>query len=261
MVGRNVACIPCRMKSSRLPGKPMIDLCGKPMFVWVYENCVESNVFDSVVVVCEGKEIVEECRVRGIPYYESKFKHENKTSRVHEFASHFYFDHYFTVNGDDPLLFSETIREFYCKYIELIDWKKPDKDFVMGSCVKIINPSIALDQSNIKIALSQIRLPGIGRALYLSRSMVPYPKNKYCDMYKYTGIEVSSRDMLSLFNSRKQGNIELCEDVDPIRWLEIGVELYYANCDSVGVSVDTSKDIVVAENIINLVVFKSNTLP
>ena len=105
-----IGVIPARYKSSRFPGKPLADICGKPMIWWVYQQCKKVKDFSEVYVATDDDKIYEECQVLGIQVIMTSDKHKTGTDRIGEVAEKIPADLIVNIQGDDPLLEPDTIR-------------------------------------------------------------------------------------------------------------------------------------------------------
>ncbi len=227
-----IAVIPARYQSTRFPGKPLADICGKPMIWWVYRQVSEVKRFDEVIVALDDERIQAVCEKYGIKYIMTRNDHPEHISRIHEVSEKIPADIYVCVNGDEPLISPSCIEQ-------VLPQAKPDGFFFGGAMRKLTDPAETIDPANIKIVVSDT-----GRCLYISRTPVPFPKGTLLFGYnKYVGIECFSKDALDFFVSTPQGLIEKIEDIDHLRFLENGKELNFSYVDSESISVDTPKDL------------------
>lgn len=105
-----IAVIPACYKSSRFPGKPLADICGKPMIWWVYQQCLKVDDFDSVYVATDDERIINVCNQFGINVILTSPDHKTGTDRVGEVAEKIQSDLIVNVQGDEPLLEPSTIK-------------------------------------------------------------------------------------------------------------------------------------------------------
>ena len=101
---RTVAVIPARFHSSRLEGKPLMDICGKPMVWWVYRQAAKSRRIDAVYVATDHEKIRLACEALQIPCVMTSPEHRTSTERVYEVSQRIPADVYLCINGDEPLL-------------------------------------------------------------------------------------------------------------------------------------------------------------
>lgn len=227
-----VAIIPARFQSTRFPGKPLADICGKPMIWWVYNQVSRVKRFKNVYVAIDDIRIKEVCEDLGIKYIMTRDDHPEHISRIHEVSEKISADLYVCVNGDEPLISPECIEQVLPTVVS-------DNFFFGGAIRKLTDPVETIDPGNIKVAIAKD-----GRCVYISRTPVPYPKGTLLFNYnKYVGIECFSKAALDFFVSTPQGELEKIEDIDHLRFLEHGKELMFTYVDSESISVDTYKDL------------------
>lgn len=231
--------IPARYQSSRLPGKPLADICGKPMIWWVYQQVKKVRRFDEVVVAIDDSRIREVCEQYGIQYVMTKDNHPEHISRVHEVSENIKADIYVCVNGDEPLISPEVIEQALPQ--------EGAQVFFSGAMRKLSDPAEALDPGNIKLAVNNDN-----ECIYISRTLVPFPKGTLLfNYYKYVGIECFSKEALDYFVSTPQGRLEKIEDIDHLRFLENHKILNFTEVQSESISVDTAKDLEKVRKIIS----------
>lgn len=229
---RIVCVIPARYSSTRLPGKPLVDICGKPMIWWVYNQAKKVYEFAEVVVATDDERIAKVCEKENISYCMTRDNHPDHISRVQEVSENIMADMYVCINGDEPLMKPEMIQTVLPE--------KMDKDiYFIGAYRKLTDPAETLDPGNIKLALSNT-----GKCIYMSRGMVPYPKGTlFVEYKKYVGIECFSKEALDFFVNTPMGILEKAEDIDHLRFLENGKSIYFKEVVSDSISVDTLKDL------------------
>lgn len=227
-----VAIIPARYKSTRFPGKPLADICGKPMLWWVYSQVSKAKCFCDVFMAIDDEQIRQTCENMNVKYVMTRENHPDHISRVHEVSEKIKADLYVCVNGDEPLISPKVIED-------AVPTEIPKDFFFSGAMRKLTDPVETVDPANIKIVMSDT-----GRCVYMSRTPVPFPKGTLMFNYnKYVGIECFSKDALDFFVSTPQGNLEKIEDIDHLRFLEHGKVLSFKYVESESISVDTYKDL------------------
>ena len=227
------AIIPARYQSTRLPGKPIVDICGKPMLWWVYNRINKIEIFDDVICAIDDKRIQKVCKENNMKYVITSSEHPNHISRVHEVSTKINADYYVCVNGDEPLINAKCI-------LPIIPKETHPGPLFSGTMRKLTDPAETIDFANIKLLISDTT----GRCLYMSRTPAPYPRGTLNVTYKkYVGVECFNKSALDFFVHTQMGSLEKAEDIDHLRFLENGIELHFNYVESESISVDTIKDL------------------
>ena len=227
-----IGVIPARYKSTRFPGKPLADICGKPMIWWVYKRVSEIKKFSDVFCAIDDYRIQKICDELGIKYVITKDNHPEHISRIHEVSEKIDADYYMCINGDEPLITQECI-------LPVIPAEVVSTPYFGGAMRILTDPAEAIDPANIKLVISKA-----GKCLYMSRTPVPYPKGTLNVSYKkYVGVECFNKAALDFFVGADMGVIERIEDIDHLRFLENGINLHFSLVESDSISVDTVKDL------------------
>lgn len=228
-----IAVIPARYASTRFPGKPLADICGRPMLWWVYNQVQKIKVFSDVVCAIDDLRIQRMCEQQDMKYILTKDTHQNHISRIHEVATKLDADYYMCINGDEPLISQECI-------LPVIPKKIVEEPYFGGAMRILTDPAETIDFAKIKLVISD----QTGKCLYMSRTPVPYPRGTLFFNYKkYVGVECFNREALDFFVDTPMGSLEKIEDIDHLRFLEHGIELHFNYVDSESISVDTPKDL------------------
>jgi 3-deoxy-manno-octulosonate cytidylyltransferase (CMP-KDO synthetase) len=228
-----IGVIPARYASSRFPGKPLADICGKPMIWWVYQQAMKAAKLNAIHVATDNTQIVEVCNTLGINVIMTESSHGSSTERLNEIAHKIEADLYVCINGDEPLIDPIIINTIIPTTIP------KDTFFVCNLMSKINDPVEALDPANIKVVTDADNY-----ALFFSRNMIPYPKSslKY-NFYKHIGVLAYSIEALEFFAVTKKGNNELIEDINELRFIEHGRKIKMIEVNTESLSVDTPKDL------------------
>ncbi|NLG98434.1 MAG: 3-deoxy-manno-octulosonate cytidylyltransferase [Chloroflexi bacterium] len=227
--------IPARYGSTRLEGKPLKDICGKPMIQWVYERAKGSQLLDEVVVATDDQRIVDAVEAFGGQVSLTSIDHKTGTDRIAEVARKYNADIVVNIQGDEPLLDARMIDEAIQPLLDDPELKaatlcRPilsDDDFQLPHVVKVV-----FDRN--------------GNALYFSRSPIPYPRKKEGHRaYEHIGIYVYRNDFLMEYVKLPQTPLELSESLEQLRILENGVRLkvVVTKYEYAGLSVDTAEDL------------------
>lgn len=227
-----IGIIPARYSSTRFPGKPLADICGKPMLWWVYNQVSKVKRFSDVFVAIDDERIREVCEKYKLKYVMTKDNHPEHISRIHEVSDKIQSDLYVCINGDEPLISPDVIEQVLPKNGEI-------PPYFSGAMRKLSDPAETIDSANIKIAVNNKN-----ECIYISRTPVPFPKGTLLfNYYKYVGIECFSKQGLDFFVSTPQGRLEIIEDIDHLRFLENHKIISFKEVDSESISVDTPKDL------------------
>lgn len=225
------AIIPARYNSSRFKGKPLADLCSRPMIWWVCRQVRRCRRIDTVCVATDHEEIFQRCAEYGIDAVMTAPDCATSTERVYEAARQIPADIYVCVNGDEPLIEPELIEAVLPQRLEGF--------FAANLMTKIASPAEAVDESNIKVVTD-----ASGNALFFSRSPIPHPKATLrFDYYKHLGVLAYSMEALRFFAETPKGENEKIEDVNELRFVEHGKNLRMIPVEARTLSVDTPKDL------------------
>lgn len=221
-----IAIIPARYGSTRFPGKPLADILGKPMIQHVYEKVARSKCINNVIVATDDERIklaVE--KFGGIAVLTAK-NHITGTDRIAEIARSEDVDIVINVQGDEPLISSNSI------------------DIIIEPLLK--NPHIYMSTLMTCLPLNDYHNPNIVKvivnrycdALYFSRSLIPYSRSKDdIFRYKHIGLYAYKREFLLDFVNLPQGPLEKSESLEQLRALENGYKIrcIYVEEDTIGV--------------------------
>ena len=240
-----IAVIPARYSSTRFPGKPLMDICGKPMLWWVYTRAKKIDAFSDVFCAIDDKKVQKICDELGMKYVMTRSNHPDHISRIQEVSAMVEADYYICINGDEHLITEGCI-------VPVIPTGIHAEPYFGGAMRNITDPAEVIDPANIKLVISNN-----GKCIYMSRIPVPYPKGTLNVVYKkYVGVECFNKDALDYFVSTPMGAVEKAEDIDHLRFLENGIELNFSLVDSDSISVDTPKDLDFVRNKMNEVLKK-----
>lgn len=228
-----IGVIPARYQSSRFPGKPLADICGKPMIWWVYNQVSQVKEFSEIYVATDDERIVACCEEYGMKYVMTRKDTPNHIHRIWEVTEMIEADYYISINGDEPLISPDNIRQAFPS--EVIS----DCPFFQSVYREMHDPAEVMDIANVKIVLNKE-----GVCMYQSRYPIPCPKGSLLFTYKKAiGIECFNKKALDIFAHTPMGVMEKIEDIDHLRFLENGIPIYYKQIDSESLSVDTKNDL------------------
>lgn len=232
-----IGVIPARYKSSRFPGKPLADICGKPMIWWVYQQCKKVKDFDAVYVATDSQKIFDVCKSFNIEVIMTSDTHPTGTDRIGEVARKIPADLIVNIQGDEPLLEPSTIKAAIQPFYSNPDLK------ISNLMTKIKDP---IDVVNFTVPKVITNREGIG--VYLTRATAPYPKGSIdYSYYKQVCVYGFKPDVLQFYcdYGMKYGKakIEAVEDIEILRFIENGYKVQFIEVDSETVAVDTPNDL------------------
>jgi 3-deoxy-manno-octulosonate cytidylyltransferase (CMP-KDO synthetase) len=256
-VNRTVAIVPARLASTRLPGKALIDIAGKPMVCWVAERARLARNVDRVIVATDSQEIVDAVDSRGFEAVLTATHHTSGTDRVAEVASQIP-DAEIIVNvqGDEPLISPETIER--AVDVMAAEISKQDGAGIVTTWEPIESLDDLLNPDLVKVVLNENEM-----AVYFSRSPVPYPRDAakrhgsleaalmneaklpaLLKLFrKHTGLYVYRRDVLLEFTKWPPSHLEQIEALEQLRALEHGVKIKVVEACATSTGVDTAEDL------------------
>ena len=236
-----IGVIPARYQSSRFPGKPLADICGKPMIWWVYQQAKKVEEFDDVVVATDDSRIADVCKQYDINVVMTSGSHPTHVHRIHEVSEKIAADYYVVVCGDEPLISVDVIKAA----LPRADHESTEM-YVGGLCRYFTDPAEVIDPANIKVFTNDK-----DECILLSRAAVPFPYKTVLFKYKkVVGVECYNKKALDFFVSTPRGPLESIEDVTLQRFLENKIHIIYRLVDSVSLSVDTPHDL---EKVIDII--------
>lgn len=231
---RVVGIIPARYASSRLPGKPLLPIAGKPMIQHVYERAKQAKSFDLLLVATDDARVKEAVEGFGGLARLTSLKHPSGTDRAAEVASDLSCDLVVNVQGDEPLIPPALIDEAVLPFLQ-------EATLPMGTvCRRIVKPEEALDPNVVKVVFD-LR----GFALYFSRAPIPYDRSQESGVlyYKHIGLYVYRRETLLKLAKLKPTPLEEAERLEQLRALEHGVRIKVVETEYDSIGVDTPEDL------------------
>lgn len=230
-----VCIIPSRYASTRLPGKPLVDIAGKPMIQRVYEQANKAEKPEVTVVATDNPRIYDVVTAFGGRAVMTREDHKNGTDRLAE-AVGYYADADVVVNvqGDEPLI-SPDVIDALCEAFEA------DSALEMATVAVPLAPEEYEDKSAVKVVMNCR-----GEALYFSRSLIPYPRHDFTKKnrpYKHIGIYAYKRDFLLQYAAMAPSPLEEAESLEQLRVLENGYKIKVIKTGHSFIGVDTPEDV------------------
>lgn len=228
-----VIVIPARHASSRLPGKPLIDLDGTPMIIRTYRQCVQAAPAEQVLVATDNEEIRRSCEQAGIRTIMTSSRCLTGTDRVAEVAEQIEADTFINVQGDEPLFNPADLRLLI--------------EAALASNNSVINGYCAIsdEESFRNPGMPKVVFRPDGRLLYMSRASIPTTKlGEFRTAWRQVCAYAFPRAALQAFAaSSSKTPLEEVEDIEILRFLELGWEVRMLEMSSQSISVDTPEDV------------------
>ncbi len=232
---RTIAVIPARYKSSRFPGKPLVNICGIPMIVRVYQRAKMCKLLDNIIVATDHYKIAKVCQENNVSVVMTKDSHLTGTDRMAEVAEKTDYDVYINIQGDEPLFPIQDVER-------IANEIKPEVPVVNAMC-KITDITELNSPTIPKVVVNKDNY-----AIYLSRLAVPFLKSPYETTYwKEVGIHGFTKESLLSFAQMEEGEIEKREGIEMLRFLENLVPVKMIEVESVSIAVDVPGDVAKVE--------------
>jgi 3-deoxy-manno-octulosonate cytidylyltransferase (CMP-KDO synthetase) len=238
-----IAVIPARYASTRFPAKLMQDLGGKTVISRTYEAAVNTQLFDDVFVVTDSILIYDEIINAGGKAIMSIKEHESGSDRIAEAVENLEVDIVVNVQGDEPFINAKPLAKVIDVFRNDFDNKVDLASLMRENTneVEIENPN------NVKVVVDQN-----GFALYFSRSVIPYPREKNVGVryFQHIGIYAFRKAALMDFYRLPMKTLEASEKLEQLRYLEFGKRIKMVETIEVSIGIDTPEDLERARKMI-----------
>lgn len=226
--------IPARYQSSRFPGKPLVDICGKPMIQHVWERCCQAVGKDKVYVATDSDKILNIAVEFGAKVIMTSPDCLTGTDRLAEANKQLNCDFVINVQGDEPLIEPNDILSVIEKYLQ-------HPQTVVNAMCPITDEDEFRSFTVPKVVASQS-----GNLLYMSRSPIPISKsNGFSFGFKQVCIYAFSKAHLEFFATQQRKTpIENVEDIEILRFLENDIPVQMIQVASSSIAVDVPNDVV-----------------
>jgi len=233
---RKVALIPARYAATRFPAKLMQMLGNKPVIRHTYDNTVATGLFDEVIVATDSEIIFNEITTNGGRAVMSKKQHESGSDRIAEAVMDMPVDIVINVQGDEPFVKKEPLK----KLLHVFEGEE-GKKVQVASLMQVLKEQQYIEDPNyVKVAVDKNC-----NALFFSRSVIPYPRNKEALViyYEHIGVYAFRKQALINFTNWPMTPLESAERIECLRYLENGISLKMVIVDYMGVEIDTPEDL------------------
>ncbi len=232
-----IAIIPARYASTRFPAKLLKDLEGKSVILRTYEAAVNTNLFDAVFVATDSTEIFDEIQNNDGKAVMSQLQHESGSDRIAEAVAGIEADIVVNVQGDEPFIDKESLE----KLLEVM--KNDEKHHIdLASLMLEVKDEEAIANPNhVKVVVDQS-----GFALYFSRSVIPYAREKNVGVkyWQHIGVYAFRKAALLDFCNLPQMSLEASEKLEQLRYLEFGKRIKMVETDKLSIGIDTEEDLI-----------------
>src|SRR5215471_10754662 len=234
-----IAIIPARLGSTRLPGKVLRKIAGRPMLAYVYEAARACATLDDVVVATDSESVAAVCEESGWNYRMTSPDLRSGTDRVNEVAQTIEADVYVNIQGDEPL----ARREHVGTLLKLMQ----DEAVEVGT-LKTLCAVEEVDNPNSVKVITALD----GRALYFSRATIPFDRDRAGTVpyYKHLGFYAYRKSALERFCKWPESRLERTERLEQLRFLANGVAIHVIETLYDTVGVDTEEDLRRVEEIL-----------
>ena len=226
--------IPARYGSSRLEGKPLLEVLGKPIIQWVYEKAQASKLADMIIVATDDKRIYDCVKSFGGEVEMTSTEHKCGSDRIMEVVSrHPEISYICNLQGDEPLIKPESIDD-------VIRNVKDDESADISTLIRVLKDEEEINNPN----LVKCVIDNNGFALYFSRSKIPFERTlNIATFYGHLGIYGYKRKALESMTTLPQTPLEKTESLEQLRALENGMKIKTSVVDFVPVGIDTKEDL------------------
>ena len=231
--------IPARYGSSRLPGKALVDLQGKPLLYYVYQRSCRANSLNKVLIATDDERIYNAASAFGAEVVMTGTHHRSGTDRISEAIQNVAADIVVNIQGDEPLIDFQAIDH-------AVDLLINDAAADMATLKTPILREEDLQNPNVVKVVTDEK----GYALYFSRSPIPWARHPSSGKagtnghaYKHIGLYAYRRDFLLQFTAWPPSSLELLEDLEQLRALEHGAKIKVGLTEQHVFGVDTPEDL------------------
>ncbi len=239
---KTIAVIPARFAATRFPGKLMQKIGDKTIIRMVYENAVESGIFNQVLVVTDSEVIFKEIKSLGGFVKMSVGEHASGSDRIAEAIVDLGVDVVVNIQGDEPFIKKEPLADLLGCF--------KDESVCVASLMKKIRDDEDVNNPNmVKVVCNKAN-----EALYFSRSAIPFKRNTQTKLpyFKHIGVYAFKKKTLLEFTKWPQGELEQTEMLEQLRYLENGVSIKMVETSFSSIGIDTLEDYEKAKEYYNL---------
>jgi 3-deoxy-manno-octulosonate cytidylyltransferase (CMP-KDO synthetase) len=231
---KGLGIIPARYGSTRFPGKPLVEINGKSMIRRVIDQAKKCTSLSEVWVATDDERIFSHVEEYGCKAIYTSENCNSGTERICELLPHFEndFDFVLNIQGDEPFVHVESLEE-------LATALTSSQRDIATLAVQIESTEEANDSNRVKVVFSNS-----GRALYFSRSIIPFARNGQPNYFKHLGVYAYTTKALQMIQTLQASHLELTESLEQLRWIEndLTISIVVTSHDSTGI--DTPEDLL-----------------
>ena len=233
---KTVIIIPARYESSRFPGKPLIEIMGKSMILRTWEQCTRAHSPELIFVATDDERISEHCETHGIQVVMTT-DCQTGTDRVQQASEQIGADIYIDVQGDEPVIDPDDIRT-------ILKAAEEHPNAVINGMCNITDE----EEYRSRMVPKVIAAPD-GRLLYMSRAPVPSNKSdSFAGAKRQVCVMSFPKSALDAFASVSgKTPMEEIEDLEVLRFLELGIPVYMVECSDTSIPIDRPEDVARVE--------------
>lgn len=230
--------IPARYKSSRFEGKPLVKINGIPMVKRTYIQAKKSSLLDKLIVATEDQRILDYCESEGIPVVMTSNECLTGTDRLAEVAKKYHYDFYINIQGDEPVIDPDVISQIVNEYHTY------GEDYIVYNVYKIITDINEINSHTIiKVIVNEK-----DEMMYMSRLPVPYSNTSLVPSFRQQiPVYGFTPKALEVFSQHKKTVNEKIEDIELLRFVDLGYKLKMCETFVDSIAVDVPADIIKVE--------------
>jgi len=231
--------IPARYKSTRFEGKPLVLIDGIPMIKRTYIQAKKSQLLDDLVVATDDKRIVDYCDSENIPTVMTTSNCLTGTDRLAEVSQKLDYDLYINIQGDEPVIDPKSISQIINTYHSY------GNDYMVYNLYKVITDIKEINSKTIiKVIVNEQ-----DEVMYMSRLPVPFSNSKLIQDFKQQiPVYGFTKEALSIFSKYKKTINEQYEDIELLRFIDLGYKIKMSETTVDSIAVDVPSDIIKVEN-------------
>jgi len=226
--------IPARYSSKRLPGKPLINIKGIPMVIRTFNQCKKVVPTSKIIIATDDKRIQKICSKKGINSIITSKKCLTGTDRIAEVAKKIKKSFYINVQGDEPICNPKDIKK-------ILNFAKKNPNLIVNGYTEIKDKKMFYSPNIPKVVFDKNE-----KLLYMSRAPIPSNKKQiFIKSWRQVCIYSFPYKSLKIYSSiKKKTKLELIEDLESNRFLELGYQVKMLKMSNKSVAVDTEEDLL-----------------